>query len=145
VNKGQVILVRERMIGGTVRKQHRNKHRLFVTRYLVYKLGIRWQAGQPSQPTFWMHQPNRADPKLLLCYSLLATVGPIAIFATLQCTSAERPIALVRLAGCRKTIIGHAKGSRRPLSLANCLAGLPIIRNPLRVIALPDQSRGLFL
>ena len=35
--------------------------------YLVYKPGIRWEGEQPPQPTFWMHQMNGADPKLLLC------------------------------------------------------------------------------
>lgn len=35
--------------------------------YLVYKPGIRWEGERPPQPTFWMHQLNGADPKLLLC------------------------------------------------------------------------------
>jgi len=35
--------------------------------YLVYRPGIRWEAERPPQPTFWMHQLNHADPKLLLC------------------------------------------------------------------------------
>jgi hypothetical protein len=35
--------------------------------YLVYKTGIKWEAQQPPRPTFWMHQLEGADPKLLLC------------------------------------------------------------------------------
>jgi len=35
--------------------------------YLVYKPGIKWEGKQPPRPTFWMHQLNHADPKLLLC------------------------------------------------------------------------------
>jgi hypothetical protein len=35
--------------------------------YLVYKPGIKWEAQQPPRPTFWMHQLEGADPKLLLC------------------------------------------------------------------------------
>jgi hypothetical protein len=35
--------------------------------YLVYKPGIKWEAQQPPHPTFWMHQLEGADPKLLLC------------------------------------------------------------------------------
>lgn len=35
--------------------------------YLIYKPGIKWEAEQPPQPTFWMHQLQGVDPKLLLC------------------------------------------------------------------------------
>ena len=35
--------------------------------YLVYKPGIKWETQQPPHPTFWMHQLEGADPKLLLC------------------------------------------------------------------------------
>ena len=35
--------------------------------YLVYKPGIRWEEERPPKPTFWLHQLNDADPKLLLC------------------------------------------------------------------------------
>ena len=35
--------------------------------YLVYKPGIEWESQQPPRPTFWMHQLEGADPKLLLC------------------------------------------------------------------------------
>lgn len=35
--------------------------------YLVYKPGIKWEAQQPPRPTFWMHQLEDADSKLLLC------------------------------------------------------------------------------
>lgn len=35
--------------------------------YLVYKPGIKWEGQQPPHPTFWMHQLEGADPKLLLC------------------------------------------------------------------------------
>jgi hypothetical protein len=35
--------------------------------YLVYQPGIKWEAQQPPSPTFWMHQLQGADPKLLLC------------------------------------------------------------------------------
>jgi len=35
--------------------------------YLIYKPGIKWEAEQPPRPTFWMHQLEGADPKLLLC------------------------------------------------------------------------------
>ncbi len=48
--------------------------------YLVYKPGIRWEGEQPPQPTFWMHQLNGADPKLLLCADptrLSAEVGKL--------------------------------------------------------------------
>jgi hypothetical protein len=48
--------------------------------YLVYKPGIRWEGKQPPQPTFWMHQLNGADPKLLLCADptrLSAEVGKL--------------------------------------------------------------------
>ena len=34
--------------------------------YLAYKPAIRWEGEQPPQPTFWKHQLNSADPKLLL-------------------------------------------------------------------------------
>jgi len=35
--------------------------------YLIYKPGIKWEAEQPPRPTFWMHQLEGVDPKLLLC------------------------------------------------------------------------------
>ena len=35
--------------------------------YLVYKPGIKWEGLQPPRSTFWMHQLEGADPKLLLC------------------------------------------------------------------------------
>ena len=35
--------------------------------YLIYKPGVKWDAGQPPRPTFWMHQLESADPNLLLC------------------------------------------------------------------------------
>ncbi len=35
--------------------------------YLIYKPGIKWEARQPPRPTFWMHQLEGVDPKLLLC------------------------------------------------------------------------------
>jgi hypothetical protein len=35
--------------------------------YLIYKPGIKWEAQQPPPPTFWMHQLEGANPKLLLC------------------------------------------------------------------------------
>lgn len=48
--------------------------------YLVYKPGIKWEAQQPPRPTFWMHQLEGVDPKLLLCESptrLSAEVGKL--------------------------------------------------------------------
>lgn len=48
--------------------------------YLVYKPGIKWEAQQPPPPTFWMHQLQGADPKLLLCENptrLSAEVGKL--------------------------------------------------------------------
>ncbi len=48
--------------------------------YLVYKPGIKWEAQQPPHPTFWMHQLEGADPKLLLCENptrLSAEVGKL--------------------------------------------------------------------
>ena len=35
--------------------------------YLIYKPGIRWEDQEPPRPTFWMHQLEGVDPKLLLC------------------------------------------------------------------------------
>ncbi len=35
--------------------------------YLVYKPGVKWEESQPPRPTFWMHQLEGVDPKLLLC------------------------------------------------------------------------------
>jgi hypothetical protein len=35
--------------------------------YLIYKPGIKWEGQEPPRPTFWMHQLQRVDPKLLLC------------------------------------------------------------------------------
>ena len=37
--------------------------------YLVYEPGITWEAQQPPQPTFWMHQLEGGDPNLMLCES----------------------------------------------------------------------------
>jgi hypothetical protein len=48
--------------------------------YLVYKPGMKWEAQQPPHPTFWMHQLEGADPKLLLCENptrLSAEVGKL--------------------------------------------------------------------
>ncbi len=48
--------------------------------YLVYKPGIKWEAQQPPQPTFWMHQLQGVDPNLLLCENptrLSAEVGKL--------------------------------------------------------------------
>lgn len=35
--------------------------------YLVYEPGIKWETKSPPRPTFWMHQLQGVDPKLLLC------------------------------------------------------------------------------
>jgi hypothetical protein len=35
--------------------------------YLLYKPGIKWEDQEPPRPTFWMHQLQGVDPKLLLC------------------------------------------------------------------------------
>ena len=35
--------------------------------YLLYNPGIRWEKYAPPPPTFWMHQLQGVDPKLLLC------------------------------------------------------------------------------
>ncbi|HEV2299451.1 MAG TPA: hypothetical protein VGR72_13155 [Candidatus Acidoferrales bacterium] len=35
--------------------------------YLIYKPGIKWEGQEPPRPTFWMHQLEGLDPKLLLC------------------------------------------------------------------------------
>lgn len=48
--------------------------------YLVYKPRIKWEAQQPPRPTFWMHQLQGVDPKLLLCENparLSAEVGKL--------------------------------------------------------------------
>jgi hypothetical protein len=48
--------------------------------YLVYKPGMKWEAEQPTRPTFWMHQLQGADPNLLLCENptrLSAEVGKL--------------------------------------------------------------------
>jgi hypothetical protein len=48
--------------------------------YLLYKPGIKWETQQPPPPTFWMHQLEGADPKLLLCENptrLSAEVGKL--------------------------------------------------------------------
>ena len=48
--------------------------------YLIYKPGIKWEAQQPPRPTFWMHQLQGVDPKLLLCENptrLSAEVGKL--------------------------------------------------------------------
>ncbi len=42
-------------------------HQIAWDVYLVYKPGIKWEGLQPPRPTFWMHQLEGADPKLLLC------------------------------------------------------------------------------
>jgi hypothetical protein len=41
-------------------------HQIAWDVYLVYKPGIKWEGPQPPRPTFWMHQLEGADPKLLL-------------------------------------------------------------------------------
>lgn len=35
--------------------------------YLIYKPGIKWEDQEPPRPTFWMHQLQGVNPKLLLC------------------------------------------------------------------------------
>jgi len=48
--------------------------------YLIYKPGIKWEGRQPPSPSFWMHQLQSADPKLLLCENptrLSAEVGKL--------------------------------------------------------------------
>ncbi len=42
-------------------------HQIAWDVYLVYRPGIKWEGSQPPRPTFWMHQLEGADPKLLLC------------------------------------------------------------------------------
>ncbi len=42
-------------------------HQIAWDVYLVYKPGVKWEGLQPPRPTFWMHQLEGADPKLLLC------------------------------------------------------------------------------
>src|SRR6267154_5901087 len=42
-------------------------HQIAWDVYLVYKPGIKWEGPQPPRPTFWMHQLEGVDPKLLLC------------------------------------------------------------------------------
>jgi len=42
-------------------------HQIAWDVYLVYIPGIKWEGTQPPRPTFWMHQLEGADPKLLLC------------------------------------------------------------------------------
>src|SRR5260370_27339764 len=42
-------------------------HRIAWDVYLVYKPGITWARAQPPRHTFWMHQLEGVDPKLLLC------------------------------------------------------------------------------
>ncbi|SRR6266704_2869660 len=42
-------------------------HQIAWDVYLVYKPGIKWEGPQPPRPTFWMHQLEGADRKLLLC------------------------------------------------------------------------------
>jgi hypothetical protein len=44
-----------------------NLHDIALDVYLVYQPGIRWESKEPPSPTFWMHQLQGADPKLLLC------------------------------------------------------------------------------
>lgn len=48
--------------------------------YLAYEPGIRWEGQRPPSPTFWMHQLEGVDPKLLLCENptrLRAEVGKL--------------------------------------------------------------------
>lgn len=48
--------------------------------YLIYKRGIKWEAPEPPRPTFWMHQLQGVNPKLLLCADptrLSAEVGKL--------------------------------------------------------------------
>ena len=42
-------------------------HQIAWDVYLVYKPGIKWEGPHPPRPTFWMHQLEGADRKLLLC------------------------------------------------------------------------------
>jgi len=52
---------------GKVFGQTLDLHQIAWDVYLVYKPGIKWEGPQPPRPTFWMHQLEGADPKLLLC------------------------------------------------------------------------------
>src|SRR6266404_775538 len=52
---------------GKVFGQTLDLHQIAWDVYLVYKPGIKWEGLQPPHPTFWMHQLEGADPKLLLC------------------------------------------------------------------------------
>ena len=48
--------------------------------YLAYEPGIKWKGQRPPSPTFWMHQLEGVDPKLLLCENptrLKAEVGKL--------------------------------------------------------------------
>ncbi|HEX4002882.1 MAG TPA: hypothetical protein VHX36_09540 [Candidatus Acidoferrales bacterium] len=44
-----------------------NLHDVAWDVYLLYKPGIKWEGQEPPAPTFWMHQLQGVDPKLLLC------------------------------------------------------------------------------
>ncbi len=52
---------------GKVFGQTLDLHQIAWDVYLVYKPGIKWEGPQPPRPTFWMHQLEGVDPKLLLC------------------------------------------------------------------------------
>src|SRR5258708_39130136 len=52
---------------GKVFGQTLDLHQIAWEVYLVYKPGIKWEGPQRPRPTFWMHQLEGADPKLLLC------------------------------------------------------------------------------
>src|SRR5258708_4113206 len=52
---------------GKVFGQTLDLHQIAWDVYLVYKRGIKWEGPQPPRPTFWMHQLEGVDPKLLLC------------------------------------------------------------------------------
>jgi hypothetical protein len=48
--------------------------------YLLYKPGIKWEGREPPAPTFWMHQLQGVNRKLLLCADptrLSAEVGKL--------------------------------------------------------------------
>lgn len=57
-----------------------NLHDIAWDVYLAYEPGIRWEGQRPPSPTFWMHQLEGVDPKLLLCENptrLKAEVGKL--------------------------------------------------------------------
>ncbi|HEV2616639.1 MAG TPA: hypothetical protein VGU63_08540 [Candidatus Acidoferrales bacterium] len=57
-----------------------NLHDVAWDVYLLYKPGIKWEAEEPPAPTFWMHQLQGVNSKLLLCADptrLSAEVGKL--------------------------------------------------------------------